>query len=222
MSIKRFHISPPVIQLALLIFLIFAVPFFPKVSYSMMYQVLFTAVIFVSVFALEKTRKLNLIIALIVIGFKWTILIYDAELRNISNIPQVIFFIWIVVRLLWQIANTRQGTWQVIVDCLNGYFLMALVSAILIGLTTYFLPGSFNFSDPGESVVQGMNDYIYHALVVFSTTGFGDIIPVTPEAKAVSNFISVSGQLYVAIIITLLIGHYSAAHQEADFLKREN
>ena len=104
-----------------------------------------------------------------------------------------------------------------IVDCLNGYFLMALVSAILIGLTTYFLPGSFNFSNPGESLVQGMNDYIYHALVVFSTTGFGDIIPVTPEAKAVSNFISVSGQLYVAIIITLLIGHYAAAHQETDF-----
>jgi voltage-gated potassium channel len=64
-----------------------------------------------------------------------------------------------------------------------------------------------------------MNDYIYHALVVFSTTGFGDIVPVTPQAKAVSNFISVSGQLYVAIIITLLIGHYSAAQQQTDFFE---
>jgi len=54
--------------------------------------------------------------------------------------------------------------------------------------------------------VQGMNDYIYHAVEVFSTTGFGDIVPVTSRAKSIPNARCVAGQLYVAIIITFVIG----------------
>jgi voltage-gated potassium channel len=206
--LSKNFIPPPVILLLLLVLLIFIVPFFPRHVTPGLYQLLFTAVIVASAFALENKKKYILVIAAIVIGIKWAILVYDQELRQISNIPMLLFFIWMVGRLLWRIANAPRKTSLVIIDCINGYFLMALVSAIFIGLTSYLSPGSFNFPHRGEAPIQGMNDYIYHALVVFSTTGFGDIIPNTPQAKAVSNFISVSGQLYVTIIITLVIGNY--------------
>ena len=212
---KRFSIQPSLILLALLVFLVFAVPFFPKSITPVLYQLLFTAVILASALTLGNSTKLIVTIAAIIIGIKWALLIYDNELRHISNFPMVIFFIWMVGKLLWRIAHEPRKNSLVIVDCVNGYFLMALVSAILISLTSYLSPGSFNFSNPGEAPIKGMNEYIYHALVVFSTTGFGDIIPNTPQAKAISNFISVSGQLYVAIIITLLIGHYSATLQKS-------
>ena len=121
---------------------------------------------------------------------------------------------YIVGRILLQIATERHSTTHMILDCLNGYFLSVLVSALLIGITAFFLPGSFNFSNVAETPVEGMNEYIYHAIVVFSTTGFGDIIPNTPQAKSVSNLISVSGQLYVAVIITLLLGNRRSSSQQ--------
>jgi lipid-A-disaccharide synthase-like uncharacterized protein len=216
---KKFF-APPVILLVLLLLLVFAVPFFPKSLTPTLYQVLFTAVILAAAFSLKERRRFTIILAIAIISIKWIILFYDSELRNISNIPSVIFFIWIVGRLLFRIAYAPRNTSLVIVDCINGYFLMALVSAIFIGLTNHFAPHSFNFSAESEVPIQGMNDYIYHALVVFSTTGFGDIVPITPQAKAISNFISVSGQLYVAIIITLLIGNYSSQLRNADATKK--
>ncbi len=219
---KMFPIQPSLILLALLVFLLFVVPFFPKTVTPGLYQLLFTAVILVSALTLGKSTKPIVTIAAIIIGIKWALLIYDNKLRHISNIPMVIFFIWMVGKLLWSIAYEPRKNSLVIVDCVNGYFLMALVSAIFISLTSYLSPGSFNFSNPGEAPIQGMNEYIYHALVVFSTTGFGDIIPNTPQAKAISNFISVSGQLYVAIIITLLIGHYSASLHKARSQQQDN
>ncbi len=209
MNKYHFLISPRILLLILLLMVLFIVPFFPESLYAIMYHGLFTGIVLTSVYVLRKGRRFNLIIALSVVFIKWSILFYDAELRNQSNIPQLIFFAYIVGRLLVQIANIRQSGTNVIVDSLNGYFLSALVSALLIGITANLSKGSFTFAEVAETPVQGMNDYIYHALVVFSTTGFGDIVPMTPEGKVVSNFISVTGQLYVAIIITLLIGHYT-------------
>ncbi len=209
MKFKWSGISPTVALLLLLLTIVFAVPFLPESFYSLAYQLLFTAIILVSVYVFEKNRKRNLIIALAVIAIKWVILIYQGEWRILSNIPQLIFFIYVVGGLLLQIARATNRKGSVFIDCINGYFLSALVCAILIALTVHFSPGSFNFANQEGIPTQEMNEYIYHTLIVFSTTGFGDIIPKTPVAKSISTFISVAGQLYVAIIVALLIGHHS-------------
>jgi voltage-gated potassium channel len=210
MNLNRLKVLSPLALFALLFIITYVVPFFPKSFYINAYNILFTAIILVSVYVVEKPRKFNLVTAFIVIIIKWSILLYSNEWRNISNILPLIFFTYIVLSLLVQIARSKTRKKHVIIDCINGYFLSALVCALLIGLTAYFSPGSFNFANKEEMVIQGMNEYIYHSLVVFSTTGFGDIIPMTPVAKSVSTFISVAGQLYVAIIISLLIGHHSS------------
>jgi voltage-gated potassium channel len=207
---NRVHVYTPFILLSLLFLIIFIVPFFPTPFYENLYNVLFTGIILFSAYVVEKRRRINLTMAILVIAVKWSILAYSRELRNISNVPQLLFFTYIVWSLVLQIARSTEEKDHVIIDCVNGYFLSALVCAILIGLTAHFSPGSFNFANRAETPIQGMNEYIYHALVVFSTTGFGDIIPITPIAKSVSTFISVVGQLYVAIIIALLIGHHSS------------
>jgi hypothetical protein len=43
-----------------------------------------------------------------------------------------------------------------------------------------------------------------------TTVGYGDITPVSSAAKSLSNFISVSGQLYIAIIIAMLVGKFAS------------
>jgi hypothetical protein len=39
-----------------------------------------------------------------------------------------------------------------------------------------------------------------------STVGYGDITPRIPETQTLAYFISITGQLYVAIIIAFLVG----------------
>jgi hypothetical protein len=43
------------------------------------------------------------------------------------------------------------------------------------------------------------------------TVGYGDIVPKTPFAKTFSILVGISGQLYVAIIISMLVGKFSSS-----------
>ena len=49
---------------------------------------------------------------------------------------------------------------------------------------------------------------MYFTFINLTTTGFGDFLPLTPLAKSLSVLISITGQLYTAIIIAMLVGKY--------------
>jgi hypothetical protein len=41
-----------------------------------------------------------------------------------------------------------------------------------------------------------------------TTLGYGDIVPVSQIARAVSVFFSLAGQIYLAVVIALIVGKY--------------
>jgi len=84
--------------------------------------------------------------------------------------------------------------------------LLGLVFTFLIGLMIQFDPMSFNFSWAGEGT---LHNSMYFGFVTFATLGYGDFVPLKPYAKSLSVLIAVSGQLYVAVIIALLVGKFS-------------
>jgi len=49
-------------------------------------------------------------------------------------------------------------------------------------------------------------NFVYYTFITMSTVGYGDITPRIPETQTLAYFLSVSGQLYVAIIIAFLVG----------------
>jgi voltage-gated potassium channel len=50
----------------------------------------------------------------------------------------------------------------------------------------------------------------YYAFVALTTTGFGEVIPLTPQAQMLSVAIAISGTVYVAAVMGLLIARVSA------------
>jgi cytochrome c-type biogenesis protein CcmH/NrfF len=49
----------------------------------------------------------------------------------------------------------------------------------------------------------------YFAFVSLTTVGFGDIVAVTPPAQMATVALSVSGPLYLAVVMGLLISRYT-------------
>jgi len=68
-----------------------------------------------------------------------------------------------------------------------------------------FDPDAFNF--PNKLTLL---DSLYYVFVTLATLGYGDLLPVASHAKSLSILIAVSGQLYIAIIIALLVGKFSS------------
>jgi voltage-gated potassium channel Kch len=83
--------------------------------------------------------------------------------------------------------------------------------SILIALVCVVDPNAFSFKhlvgqmNPSISYVS---NYIYFGFVTLSTLGYGDVVPLTPPARSLAIFTSITGQMYVAIIIAALVSKY--------------
>jgi len=150
--------------------------------------------------------------AIIVILIVWVSDALDLYILNtLSFLANILFFDLIVVLLILQIANSKTVTLQVILESINAYLMLGLSFSILIALVCVIDPGAFSFkhlATRAESTISYFSDYTYYGFVTLTTLGYGDIAPLTPVAKSLSNFISITGQLYVAIIIAALVSKY--------------
>ena len=92
------------------------------------------------------------------------------------------------------------------------YLMLGLLWLYFYLLADYFFHGSFSI---GGSVAQlGASDLIYFTFTVLTTTGFGDVTPVLPLARALVTLEQLSGTLFIAILIARLAGIYPAKANE--------
>jgi len=122
-----------------------------------------------------------------------------------------------VVGLIRQTAIAGRVTEQVIVDAISGYLLLGMVFSIGTIMIAHWNAGAYSFSSAVKlAAPSNMNDFIYYSFTTFTTTGYGDFLPLLPVAKSFSIFTAASGQLYIATIISLLVGKYAASAMNKD------
>lgn len=208
----RFLNASNSVLLLFVIFIIFFVPFFPIETHKFLYSLSYTIIFLLSALALSKYRSRIFGLAFIVIIVEWiSELLNLSILIELSFILNICFFMLIVVLLIRQIAQAKQVTPHVIMESINGYLMLGLAFSILIALVCAIDLNAYSFkhlADQMDPSVSYASNYIYFGFVTLTTLGYGDIAPLTPVAKSLSNFISISGQMYVAIIIAVLVGKY--------------
>jgi hypothetical protein len=91
-----------------------------------------------------------------------------------------------------------------IIGAIFLYFLIAMIFVtfyILIGL---LLPDAFSGLKVEDSPALASN-LIYFSFMTLTSTGYGDIVPVQPIARSLSNLESIIGQLYPATLLARLV-----------------
>ena len=66
-------------------------------------------------------------------------------------------------------------------------------------------PGSYNIA--GELTIM---EALYYSFVTMTTLGYGDILPLSEQAKAITIILSILGPMFVAILIAMLVGKYAS------------
>ena len=125
----------------------------------------------------------------------------------ISNILSVLFFIVVVVFLVIKLAKAKTISAIEFLEAINIYFFIGIIGSILLTATYHLNPNSFN----SNTLLSEPADFIYFSFVTLTSLGYGDISPVSPIAKSISIFLSFSGQIYLAMIISMLVGKYLSA-----------
>lgn len=204
-----------------ILFLIFCllviIPFFPSVIHRALYISVFTILFFVTIFALSKYQKRFFSFAVVVILTEWAAYIIKMDiLYDISILMNIVFFIVVVILLIAQLIRADKVSTLVILEAINGYLLLGIAYSLIIALISSIDPGAFGFTGHVTKGISYQYDYFYYGFITYSTLGYGDISPLLPYSKGLSILITVSGQLYLAVIIAALIGKYLSQPSKED------
>jgi voltage-gated potassium channel Kch len=116
----------------------------------------------------------------------------------------IVFFIATARKIVIYVLKVERVTPNVILGSIAAYVLLGLVAAVLFQLIEAVYPNSFNVPLGYENFYK----MIYFSFVTMSTLGYGDITPQSPQAGAITILIAVSGQLYLAVLMAMLVGKF--------------
>jgi voltage-gated potassium channel len=214
--INKSYTNVSVLNLTLIFFTVFICPLFPSAYLPVLYPACFSGVFFLVALSIEKNRKYNLAASFVLVLLIWTGLIIEIPgLRSFTRILEFFFFIYLLTRMLSEIALSSKVNIQVIIDSITGYFLLGLAYSTMVMFIALQVPGSYNvvYKDLLENY-EPLTNFFYYAFVTYTTTGYGDIVPLKPASKSLAILIGVSGQLYIALIISMLIGKFASRHKD--------
>jgi hypothetical protein len=127
-------------------------------------------------------------------------------------ITSCLFLTVTIIALVSRLFIVKSVTLDTISAAICAYLLMGVAFAYAFAVIELYHPGSFStalFQRPAGDVaplMASLHSFIYYSFVCLTTTGFGDISPVSEGARTLSVMESVFGQLYMAILIARLVG----------------
>jgi len=115
------------------------------------------------------------------------------------------FFALTAARLFSHLQNSRFISQAHLYTAVSIYLLLGATWAALYGVMEALHPGSFQL---GTNSTDRQSDLLYFSLVTLSTVGYGDIVPLTGEARMLAALEGVTGVLYIAITVAILVSSY--------------
>jgi hypothetical protein len=118
----------------------------------------------------------------------------------------LVLFAYITWSQLRAVLKQKEVTSEVISMSISTYLLLGLTCGMLYNVIYDVHPASFIFSAGGpNSQQQAIPILMYFSLTTLSTIGFGDITPVTLQARYIAVAEGITGQFYLAILVARLV-----------------
>jgi hypothetical protein len=111
-----------------------------------------------------------------------------------------------IAYLLRYVFQPRIMTQDKLFGAAAAYLMIGLLWAYLYAIIGFFYPQSYMIvGQPGRLVYA---DALYLSMTVLTSTGFGDVTPLTRAARGVCMIEEIAGVLFIAILIARLAGVY--------------
>jgi hypothetical protein len=204
---------------AVLIVLIAVVSFVPPTDHGRLVVNAINMFLMIATVAAVGRTTMSFIIALLLavpaVWFQYTGLWLDDdwELAKSWMFSAGLYFAT-TVYLLRYVFHPTVMTPDKLFGAAAAYLLIGVLWAYNYAIVGYFYPQSYMIvGQPGHLVYA---DALYFSLTVLTSTGFGDIAPLTRQARGVCMVEQITGALFVAILIARLAGVYPPRERYVD------
>jgi Ion channel len=135
----------------------------------------------------------------------------------LARVFDIMLFLGILVTILAFIFESPHVTPDTIFAAVVTYLIIAFTFGLIYLLLFSLAPQSFNLPPPAEMDSFGLlqGTMVYYSLVIISTLGLGDIVPLTHLARTLTVLEAVTGQFFVAILVAWLVGRFIAQERKS-------
>jgi len=193
---------------------------------SLVIEVVIIAIMVAVVWRLH--RKLPLVLAVIVLALVSEIASLMAVLKPepswvvADHVSTVAFVFIVLARILVDVWGKQSVTTDTIVGGVVVYLMLGVAFAGIYQLIEFVAPGSFVPSNPGAGnwgewqTQPGVYPRIFFfSFVTLTTLGYGDLVPASEPAGALTALEAATGSLYLTILIARLVGLHIAGKRAA-------
>jgi amino acid transporter len=137
--------------------------------------------------------------------------VHSGMLELLGSISWLRFVVFATLSQLRSVLKQRAVTGETICMAVSIYLLLGFIWTFLYAVIFELHPESFagiSAPPPGHPVdVQHIFPLLaYFSLTTLSTIGFGDITPLTLQARYAAVAEGITGQFYMAILVARLVG----------------
>lgn len=133
---------------------------------------------------------------------------YAALIQSLAGTGLSLVVVLMILRDIF--ASVRVDT-ALLVGAISLYLMLALMWGFIFAAIEGAWPGSFFIEHNPVADQTGL--FMYFSMVTLTTLGYGDIVPLTPPARAMTAMEAVVGQLYLAILVARLVGMHLSQSQ---------
>jgi amino acid transporter len=139
------------------------------------------------------------------------IFVHNRTFNFVGSICWLLFVLFVILSQLRSVLNEREVTGETISMAVSIYLLLGFAWMFLYALIFHVNPDSFGglpFAKSGYAVAVRhlFPVLLYFSLTTLSTIGFGDITPLTLQARYAAVAEGITGQFYLAILVARLVG----------------
>jgi hypothetical protein len=141
----------------------------------------------------------------------FNIFVHNSLLELVGIMSWLLFLLFVISSLLRSVLKQREVTGETISMAISIYLLLGFAWTLFYAVLLQLNPDSFG----GLAVAQrGHRVEMHHlfpvlgyfSLTTLSTVGFGDITPLTLQARYAAVAEGITGQFYLAILVARLVG----------------
>jgi hypothetical protein len=187
-------------------------------------EVAVTAILVTGLGAVGRGRMSRLMILLfgvpaVVAGFSLIVL----EVRWLLLVRSLFGSVFLGVTtalILKEVLRDERVTGDKITGSICGYLLLGSCWSVIYALIEAANPGSFALTLQGaEGTLPPLRELAaeltYFSFVTLTTLGYGDITPISPQARTLAWLEAGSGQIYLTVLVARLVGLH-IAHSQKD------
>lgn len=178
-----------------------------------------SVIVVLCVYAVSFRRGVLLAAALLAIpALLGRILLYEFDASALSVVRitlSLAFDLFIVVVIFRRVFAHQKPNAETVFGALCIYLLVGFGFTSIYGLISSFDPLAFHL-DPATNLhkIPDRFDFIYYSFGTISSLGAAGITPVSGEARSLTVIEGILGVLYLAVLISRLMGAYRAQNSD--------